>query len=94
MLLRGESGCVLSRFPLICMRPLGTAQQDYYCHNKTHIVQLSIYIWHFYLLWPNQAQFNGKGDQGHFPWWRGKGCPCLMCKRERNKFWQQKETDE
>lgn len=37
---------------------LGMAQQDYHSHNKTHIVRLSIWIWYFYLLWSNQAEFN------------------------------------
>ena len=51
---------VLTLFPLIYVWPLGMAQQDYHSHNKTHIVRLSIWIWYFYLLWPNQAEFNSR----------------------------------
>lgn len=58
---RGEVGCC--SLPVSCVIyvwPLGMAQQDYHSHNKTHIVQLSVWIWYFYFLWPNQAEFNSR----------------------------------
>lgn len=58
---RGESKrCALPVSSVIYVWPLGMAQQDYHSHNKTHIVRLSIWIWYFYLLWPNQAEFNSR----------------------------------
>lgn len=69
------------------------AQQDYHSHNKTHIVRLSIWIWYFYLLWPNQAEFNrgAAGDIKVFSSVEGKVGLSMANVRgtERNKCPQQ-----
>ncbi len=84
---RGESvRCALPVSSVIYVWPLGMAQQDYHSHNKTHIVQLSIWIWYFYLLWPNQAELNRRADSDIkvFSMAEGKvGCPCLMCEQQK-----------
>lgn len=39
--------------------PLEMVQQDYHSPDKTRIVGLSVWMWHFYLLWSNQAELLG-----------------------------------
>lgn len=89
---RGGGGAVrsgwreVSQDAVIYVWPLGMAQQDYHSHNKTHIVRLSIWIWYFYLLWPNQAEFNSRAasDIKLFSTAKGTvGCPCLMSEKQK-----------
>lgn len=70
--------CALPVSSVIYVWPLGMAQQDYHSHNKTHIVRLSIWIWYFYLLWPNQAEFNSRAASD-IRW----VCPCLMSEKQK-----------
>lgn len=83
----------VSQEAVIYVWPLGMAQQDYHSHYKTHIVQLSIWMWYFYLLWANRGELNSAARSDIkvlSAARRTVGRPCLMSDKQKgNKCPQQ-----